>query len=96
MLEEQISNLAGHFRYLALLLDVYDKRCLKINHFVRQLQFSDTGVSGGILRKRNITLSSHSVYKHCVGGATSSCKIDNCSYFRSPDIGVRIIDVSDN
>ena len=27
---------------------LYDKRCLKIDDFVRQLQFSDTGVSGGI------------------------------------------------
>ena len=96
MLEEQISNLAAHFRYLALLLDVYDKRYLKINHFVRQLQFSDTGVSGGISRKRNIAPSSHSVYKHCVSGATSSRKIDNRSYFRSLNIGVRIVDVSDN
>ena len=89
MLEEQISNLAGHFRYLALLLDAYDKRCPKIDHFVRKLQFSDTGVSGGISQKRNIAPSSHSVCKHYVGGATSSRKIDDRSYFRSPDIGVR-------
>ena len=54
MLEEQIINLAGHFRYLALLLDAYDKCYPKIDRFVQQLQFSDTGVSGGISRKRNI------------------------------------------
>jgi hypothetical protein len=42
VLEEQVSNLAGHFRYLALLLDAYDKHFPKINGFVRQLQFSDS------------------------------------------------------
>ena len=94
MLEEQISNLADHFRYLALLLDASDKRCPKIDHFFCPTM--DTGVSGGISRKRNIAPSSHSVCKHCVGGATSSRMIDDRSYFRSPDIGVRIIDVSDN
>jgi hypothetical protein len=88
MLEEQVSNLAGHFRYLAQLLDAYDKRCPKIDRFVRQLQFSDTGVSGRISRKRNIAPSSRLVCKHYVGGATSSRKTDDRSCFRSPDIGV--------
>jgi hypothetical protein len=98
MLEEQVhvSNLAGHFRYLAQLLDAYDKHCPKIDRFVRQLQFSDTGVSDGISQKRNIAPSSYSVCKQYVGGATSSRQTDNRSYFRSPDIGVRIIDVSNN
>ena len=96
MLEEQIRNLASHFRYPALLLDAYDKCYPKIDRFVAQLQFSDTGVSGGISRKRNIAPSSHLVCKHYVGGATSSRKIDDRSYFRFPDIGVQIIDVSDN
>jgi hypothetical protein len=89
MLEEQVSNLAGHFRYLALLLDAYDKHCPKIDGFVRQLPFLDTGVSGEISRKRNIASSSHSVCKHYVGRATSSRKTDDRSYFRSPDIDVR-------
>ena len=31
-----------------------------------------------------------------MGGATSSRKVDDLSYFRSPDIGARIIDVSDS
>jgi hypothetical protein len=96
VLEEQVSNLAGHFRYLALLLDAYDKRCPKIDRFVQQLQFSNTSISGGISRKRNIVPSSHSVCNRYVGGATSSCKTDDRSNFRSPDVGVRIIDVSDN
>ena len=34
VLEKQISNLVGHFRYLALLLDAYDKRCLKIDRLL--------------------------------------------------------------
>jgi hypothetical protein len=89
MLEEQVSNLAGHFRYLALLLDAYDKHCPKIDGFVQQLQFSDTSVSGGISRKRNIAPSSHSVCKQYVGGATSSHKTDDRSYFCSPDIDVQ-------
>ena len=36
-------------------LDACGRRCLKTDHFVRQLQLSDTGVSGGIAPKRNIT-----------------------------------------
>ena len=49
MLEEQISKLACRpLQYLALLLDACDKHYPKIDRFVRQLQFSDTGVSGGI------------------------------------------------
>jgi hypothetical protein len=31
---------------MAQLLDAYDKRDPKIDRFVQQLQFSDTGVSG--------------------------------------------------
>jgi hypothetical protein len=77
-------------------LDAYDKRDPKIDRFVQQLQFSDTGVSGWISRKCNIAPSSHSVCKHYVGGATSSRKTDDRIYFRSPDIGCPRIDVSDN
>ena len=43
MVEQQISILEVHFRHLALLLDSYGKHCLKIDHFVRQLQSWDTG-----------------------------------------------------
>jgi hypothetical protein len=39
VLEEQVSNLAGHFRYLALLLDAYDKRCPKIDHLSDNCSF---------------------------------------------------------
>ena len=61
MIEEQISGLAVHFRYLARVLDAYGKCYLKTDHCVRQLQLSDSGVSGRILPKRNIAPRSHSV-----------------------------------
>ena len=34
MVEEQVSGLAVHLRYLAQVLDAYDKHCLKSDHFV--------------------------------------------------------------
>ena len=61
VIEELLSGLAAHFQYLALVLDTNGKRCPKTDHFVRQLQLSDTGVSGGIATKRNITPMSFSV-----------------------------------
>ena len=98
MLEEQVSNLAGHFRYLALLLDAYDKRCPKIDRFVRQLQFSDISTCFW----RNIVKTQHRS-KLPFGlqilrgwGYILAQDRRSYSYFRSPDIGVRIIDVSDN
>ena len=57
--------------------DAYDKRCSKI---VKQLQPSDTRVS------------SEMPTKVCLGGATCPSKTDYFSYFRSPGIGVGIID----
>ena len=45
---------------------------------------------------RENATSFQAVCKHCVGGATSLHKTNDRSYFRSPDIGVRIIDVPDN
>ena len=55
MIEELIRVIAVHFRNLAQVLDACGKRCPKTDHFVRQLQLSDTGVSGGIVPKCNIT-----------------------------------------
>ena len=37
------------------ILDAYGKRCPKIDRFVRRLQLSDIGVSGGISPNRNVT-----------------------------------------
>ena len=44
VVEEQVSCLAVHFRYLAQVLEAYAKRCPKIDRFVRRLILSDTGV----------------------------------------------------
>ena len=54
VIEELLSGLAAHFRYLAQVLDHCGRRCPKTDHFVQQLQLSDTGVSGGIAPKRNV------------------------------------------
>ena len=45
---ELVSGLAIHFRCLAQALGAYRKHCPKNDHFVQQLQLSDTGVSGGV------------------------------------------------
>ena len=58
MIEELIRVIAVHFRYMAQVLDAYGKRCPKTDHFVR---LSDTGVSGGIAPKCNVTPMSFSV-----------------------------------
>ena len=62
MVEEQVSCLAVHFRYLPQVLEAYGKRCTKIDRFVQRLQLSDTGVSGGISLKCNVAQRSFSVY----------------------------------
>ena len=60
MVGEQVSGLAGHFQYLTqTILGAYDKCSLKTDHFVIQLQFSDTGVSSIISSKCDIGPGSH-------------------------------------
>ena len=54
-------KVSGFARYLARVLDGYGKHYLKTDHFVRQLQLSDSGVSGGISPKRSITPRSYLV-----------------------------------
>ena len=61
VVEEPVSCLAVHFRYLAQVLDAYGKRCPKIDRFVRRLQLSDTGVSGRLSPKRNVAQRSYLV-----------------------------------